>query len=73
MEGEGDGERDGDGKGDGDWEGDVEIGRQRYLREWRQRDNRKNERTLLLRQYIDATMHLAPIGNAVRICCVINF
>jgi hypothetical protein len=27
----------------------------------------------ILRQDIDATMHLAPIGNSVRICCVYNF
>jgi hypothetical protein len=60
----------GDGKGDGDGEGDVEIGRQRLLREWR--DKSKNERRSL-RQYIDATMHLAPVGNSVRICCVIDF
>jgi hypothetical protein len=26
-----------------------------------------------LRQYIDATMHLAPIGNGVKICSVYNF
>jgi hypothetical protein len=26
-----------------------------------------------LRQYIDATMHLAPIGNGVQICSVYNF
>jgi hypothetical protein len=53
----GDGEGDEDGKGDGDGYGDVEMGDK--LREWRKRDKRKNERRLLLRQYIDATMHLA--------------
>jgi hypothetical protein len=26
-----------------------------------------------LRQHIDAKMHLAPTGDAVRICCVYNF
>ncbi len=48
------------------------LGELRQLREWRQRDKRKKERRLFLRLYIDATMHLAPIGDAVRICCVSN-
>jgi hypothetical protein len=33
----------------------------------------KHQRWVFLRQYIDATMLLAPIGNAIRICCVNNF
>ncbi len=64
------GEGDKDGDGDKDGEGDVEIGSQRQLRDWRQRDTRKNDRWSFLRQYIDATMHLAPIGDAVQICYV---
>jgi hypothetical protein len=52
-------------KGYGDGEGDIEIGRQRKLREWGQRDKRKNQRRVFLRQYIDATMHLAPIDFRV--------
>jgi len=33
---------------------------------------KKNERWLFLRQFVDATMHLAPIGD-VGICCCYNF
>jgi hypothetical protein len=57
---------------------EMEMGRDMYRFgdwdswEWRQRDKRKNERKLFLRQYIDTTMHLAPIGDAVRICCVLK-
>ncbi len=59
-------------EGDGDGEGKVEIGRQRLLREWKQRDKKKNSRGLLLGQFIDATMQAALIGDAVQICSVNN-
>ncbi len=39
----------------------------------RYRNVQKNERQVFLTKYIDATLHLASVGNEVKIWCVNNF
>ncbi len=65
--GQGDGEDDEDGEGDG--EGNVETEIAGRIEKERLGNLNNNERGAFLRKYIDATNHLVPIGNAVRISC----
>jgi hypothetical protein len=44
-----------------------------FHREWKKSAEKLRIGILVLRQYIHATMHPAPIGNGVQICSVYNF